>query len=314
LTDKLVKFWRNQARQRKVFIFLLAWLVSLLLWFLTAINATYSHTFQLTLFARPVLEDIQLHGDSVRQLNMELYGRGLELIQQYQRLRKVEISVYPGKYADSSLVKTIDIEAELNAQLLPKLRLVRLYPDTFHFRFQKLYGKNVAIQPNFKLSFAAGFGQTAALKFLPDSIRVFSFRPFKSPPLPLQMELQQFSRLNTTQRFVGQLLPPLDTLIFVRKDQVMVEIPVHRITEGRLILPILLQPAVPGIRLVPMSVEISYEAALHHFKTIDANDFEVVCFWNEKTENGHLPVTVRCNRPEVLRFQVFPKQIDYILP
>lgn len=314
MTDKLVKFWRNQARQRKVFIFLLAWLVSLLLWFLTAINATYSHTFQVSIFARPVLEDMQLEGDSVRKLNLELYGRGLELIQQYQRLKKIAFSVYPGKYEDSSLVSTRDIEAEINAQLLPKLRLVRLYPDTFHFRFQKLYGRNVAIQPNFKLSFMPGFGQTGDLKFLPDSIRVFSFKPFISTPLPLQIELQEFTRLKTTLRIVSQLVHPPDTMLFIRKEQVMVEIPVHRITEGRLILPIRLQPTVPGIRLVPATVEITYEAALHHFKTITAADFQVMCNWKDKTDKGHLQVTVVCTRPEVLRYQVFPKQIDYILP
>lgn len=292
----------------------MAWLVSLLLWFLTAITATYSHTFQVGVVARPLLEDIQLQADSMRILNIELHGRGLELIQQYQRLKKTELSVYPGHFSDSGLVRVKGITTELNHILLPQLRLVRYYPDTFHFRFLKLYGQNVAIAPNFKLGFKAGFGQTGPLKFLPDSVRVFSLRPIREPLPALQLEPQEFKQLRASLRIVSQLLPPADTLLFIRKNQVMVDLPVHRITEGRLILPIRLQPALAGIRLVPATVEIRFEAALHHFKQINGADFEVICNWEDKTVNGHLPVIVRCTQPEVLRYQVFPKQIDYILP
>jgi len=314
LTDKLVKFWRNQARQQKSIVFLLAWLVSLLLWFLTAINAPYSHTFSLRVVARPMLEDIELSGDSVRTLEIELYGRGLELIQQYQRLKKFELSAYPGQFDDSSLVNVQNMHPVFAAQVLPKLQLIRFHPDTFHFRYRKLYGRNIAIKPNLKLHFSPGYGQTAPLKFLPDSIRIFSYRPLRNPPNELHLEAAHHENLKATLRFANNLLPPSDTLLFVRKNQVLVEVPVHRITEGKLTLPIQLVPEIPGIRLVPATIEVSFEAALHHFKNIGASDFKVNCYWENRTASGHLAVIVSCSQPEVLRFKVFPKQIDYILP
>lgn len=260
------------------------------------------------------MEDVALNGDSVRTLQLEVYGRGLELIQQYQRLKKFELSVYPGRYPDSSLVKIQDIQSDFSVQVLPRLQLIRFYPDSFHFRYRKLYGKNVAIQPDFKLNFENGYGQTGPIKFLPDSIRVFSFQPNPSWPKGIRLEPKQFDKLKSSLRTSCKLIPPTDSLVFVRKHQVLVELPVHRITEGKLQLPIRLIPAVPGIRLVPATVEISFEAALHHYKQIGSANFEVLAYWQERTASGHLPVHVSCSQAEVLRFKVFPKQIDYILP
>lgn len=286
----------------------------MLLWFLTAINGAYPRTFSIPVVARPSLEDVALSEDSIRFLKLELYGRGLELIQQYQRLKNIELTAFPGHYADSGLVRSQDLITTVNALVMPQLKLVRLYPDTFHFRFRKLYGQNVAIQPNFRLTYAPGYGQTAPIKFLPDSLRVFSFKPFKKLPEPIKLEPQRFENLKSNTRFVSHILLPLDSSVFVRKHQVMVELDVHRITEGKLMLPIRLLPNIPGIRLVPSTVEVSFEAGLHHFKEINAADFQVVCYWQQRTSTGHLPVVVRCSETEVLRYRVFPKQIDYILP
>lgn len=292
----------------------MAWLVSLLLWFLTALNASYSHTFSIRVVARPLLEDISLNEDSVRTLQLEVYGRGLELIQQYQRFKKFELTVFPGRYPDSSLVKVQDIQSDFTVQVLPRLQLIRFYPDSFHFRYRKLYGKNVAIQPDFKLNFENGYGQTGPIKFLPDSIRIFSYQSNPNWPAAIRLEPKYIDKLKHTLRFSSKLIPPVDSLLFVRKRQVLVEIPIHRITEGKLQLPIRLVPDIAGIRLVPATVEVSFEAALHHYKQISASDFEVVCFWQERSPNGHLPIQVKCAQPEVLRYRVFPKQIDYILP
>ncbi len=260
------------------------------------------------------MEDIALSDDSIRTLQLEVYGRGLELIQQYQRLKNFEISVFPGRYADSSLVKLHDVQDNFRAQILPNIQLIRFYPDSFHFNFRKLYGKNVAIQPDFKLHFEKGYGQTSLLKFLPDSIRVFSFNAKANWPAAIQLEPIQFDKLKSSQRLSSRLLPPTDSQLFVRKSHVLVEIPVHRITEGKLQLPIRLVPEIDGIRLVPATVEISFEAALHHYKQISAADFEATCYWQERSNNGHLPVRIKCKQEEVLRYKVFPKQIDYILP
>ncbi len=257
---------------------------------------------------------MEIDQKSPEYVKIHVFGRGLDLIRQYQRIKKFKLHAYPGLYNDSTLVRVFDLERQWQQQLLPGIQFQSVTPDTLHFPYRKLYGRQIAITADLDLRFAREYGQTGDLRYLPDSVRVYSFTPDIKFPEKLWLESYKTGLLKKNLRLKLAIRPPADTRLFIRKKQVVVEIPVNRITEGEFNLPIQLRNAPAGIRLVPAWAEVRFETGLHHYKNVKAEDFEITSHWSQRTSSGHLTLKVSCKNPDVLRYYVYPASIDYILP
>lgn len=280
-----------------------------MLWFLTVLSGGYTHSFRLQIKAIPLMEDVFVSNDSVRWIEVSLHGRGLDLIRQYYAFKSAQLTVL---LEDENAYETQKLIEKIQPLLKNGVVIRTVQPTYMTFPLERWYGQSVAIRPNIALEFTKGYGQTGPLRLLPDSIRLYKRQPWTQSYGSIASETKVFKAVSTTIRSHLNIVLPDDSSIVVRQTQVRIEIPVSRIIAGTYSIPIDLINAPAGVRLVPNQLNITYEAGIHHFKHIQAAHFKVKADWLNRNRMGHIPVTISCSHPEVLKYQAYPNSIDYI--
>lgn len=306
------KSWFKQARQQRSLYFLMFWLVALLLWFVSGLGSSYTHTFNLRVRAESINDYNLITADSIRVVKIDVHGRGIDLIRQFRKLKSSTLVVQAGKYRDSSLVKVEDYRSQILGLFPSTIRIQNLSADTFHFPSKYLFNRLIPVKPNFTLHFEKGYGKTGSIRVLPDSIRVFNTNPEESFPTQLDLEHVDLQRLNKTWKGNVRIDIPEETSWFVKRTKAHIEIPIQRITEGNFKIPVKLLNAPSTIRLIPSSVEVRFTVGLSFFKRIESADFYCFADWTKRTKQGAIPVEISPLSPYILSISTFPASLDYI--
>ena len=142
----------------------------------------------------------------------------------------------------------------------------------------------VPVKPNFNISYSPGYNVLNTIVTIPDSVKIIG--P-ESLLLKIdKIETEVLRRKEVYKPFSTQLSLISETKnsqIKVKTKAVTVNVNVEKFTEGILSLPvnIINVPKDVKVNYFPKTINLSYYTSLENFNTIDVNDFEVVCDYNE---------------------------------
>lgn len=214
---------------------------------------------------------------------------------------RVQISLDDLEVAEDNLIYNLnDSKIELQQQLDIDLEELTILQDTLAIPFVQKKVKKIPIKSNIEINYAPGYSTNEKLVLKPDSIQVSgaseeidSLKYIYTEKLNLanvHHDLQGKVALDTTQ---------YNKITFYR-NRVNYSLKVEKFTEGRAEVPIEVINAPPQINLsiFPKKVVVIYIVSLKNYKTINKNDFKVVCNYREITGNQTFLIPKLVQKPE----------------
>ena len=243
--------------QRQALTFGGLFLGSVLLWLITSLGQTYNYTYSVTLTyadhsnqARPV-GFLPIRATVIGQ------GRGWAhlrtLLFHGTVLRNIELP-----YSPEETVMPMERVMAQNENVMPGLRVVRIWPDAVRYRSQAMVSKRVPVRASPKFSVASHFGlssvvtKPAEVTVRAPSALLDTLEAIYTYPFDTQTVDRPFTRTE-------ELKYPLGVAASGRRRRVQVYYHVEPLTEARVMLPVQGRIALPNtlVRTIPDAVVLS---------------------------------------------------------
>lgn len=204
---------------------------------------------------------------------------------------------------------------ELSTKLSANAKILRIYPDTLFFYFDKKKTKILPVKLNASFSFEKQYEMSGPIVLTPSQIVVKGPESILNKIDFLYTETLHFSNLNKTQRVFASLAlnSELDNLEFSVK-KIIVNIPVEKYTESTVEVPIevVTTDNSIGVKTFPERVSITYLVALSQFNKIKPNQFKVEAIY-EDNSSSKLKIKITKIPDYVKNPKLEFQKVEYIL-
>lgn len=308
---------------KKVLIFFFFLLLSILFWFLTALNKEYVTTISYPVRYIRFPEDKVLVNDLPDRLELTVNASGFTLLSYQLRSRLTPIifdvkSFSPftfrndpnSVYILSSLAKE-----EISRQLSSEISILDIHPDSLIFRFAGKTEKRVPVVPELDLNFEKQFMQVGHYTIEPDSVTasgpeviIDTIDAARTEKLVMKGINKSFSQELKLQSLSNIDFDPVE---------VWLQVPVEKFTEASLNVPIQVVnlPDSLVLRTFPGKVSITCQVGLSAYETLSEHLFTAVVDYSEVGTmlGNRLQVNLTKVPPYVQALNYTPKSVEYIL-
>ncbi|MFC2112318.1 hypothetical protein ACFLTA_03545 [Bacteroidota bacterium] len=328
LGDLLRKFARVSDRKKinlnkKVLIFFFFLLLSVLFWFLTALNKEYITSISYPVRYIRFPEDKVLVNDIPDRLELTVNASGFTLLSYKLRSRLTPIifdvnSFSPNTFRnDPSSVYILSSLAKdgISRQLSNEIEILDIHPDSLIFQFTGRTQKLVPVLPDLDLRFEKQFMQVGPYVIEPDSVIISG--PEVIIDSILGVETEVFSRTGINESFNHELkIRPINKIDF-NPVEVWLQVPVEKFTEASLTIPIevINLPDSLVLRTFPAKVDITCQVGLSAYETLNEHLFRAVIDYSDAGNllGNKLQVNL-IKVPEYIQaLNYTPKSVEYIL-
>lgn len=205
---------------------------------------------------------------------------------------------------------------ELSLRLAANAKVLRVYPDTLFFYFDKKKTKILPVRLNASFSFEKQHEMSGPIILTPAEVVVKGPESILEKIDVLYTEPLQFSNLNKAQRVFAPLAlnTELDNLDFSTK-KIMVNLPVEKYTESSVEVPINVITAnnLIAVKTFPEKVKITYLVALSKFNKIKAEQFIVEANYDEKNVSSKLKLKLHTIPDYIINPKLEFQKVEYIV-
>jgi hypothetical protein len=309
---------------RRLLIFFFFLLLSVLFWFLTALNKDYETIISYPVRYIKIPQELVLMNDVAEQLDLNVQSRGFALLglKMQSRLSPLVLDVNSFSLSTSlgespiilHLVTNLIIE-KLQQQLTSEIKINSVFPDTLILQLTDRYTSTIAVKPNLILEFERQHMQVGKLKITPDSVSVSGPENFIDTLSAVSTIPEKLTGLKKNTE-LEMALEPIDKLEFSVRE-VIVNVPVEKFTEESIKIPIevINIPDSLFLRTFPTSIEITYRVGLSDYKKVSGHMFMAVLDYSTKGSSIGNKLTVELIKvPEYVQVTNFyPKNVEYII-
>ena len=320
---KFIEFLKPRLNRRSV-AFFLSLILSALFWLLTSLSKDYVDEVNIPVVYENLPENLIIVNQPVDMVTAEVKGFGFDLLWQWLKVDKVQITVTanPASLAstkrggeDIHYLLTQEKTGKLSSIGDEQLEVLKIYPDTLFLKFRPLYLKKVPVKLDAEISFAKQFGFEDEPSIDPDSIVISG----------LQADVQAIDFVSTAKQTWTELEESLTAevplmnnynarLVRYSNEQVQVAINVAQFTEGSVTIPInVIADNRSVVKVYPSEVEVKYQLPLADFDKVTAEMFRASVTLNASNAGQLLNVTLDESPVQVRQTRVIPSQVEYIV-
>jgi hypothetical protein len=328
LSDLIKRFTRVTDRKKialnkRFLIFFFFLMLSILLWFLTALNKDYITSIDYPVRYIRFPEDKVLVNDIPDRLDLTVEASGFTLLSYKLRSRITPILVDVNSYApnkfrnepSSIFILSSDAKDGIARQLSNEINILDIHPDSLIFRFAKRAEKLVPVLPTLNLGFEKQFMQVGPYTLEPDSISISG--PVVIIDSIVEVNTEEFVRTGIKESFNMELtILPINKIDF-NPVEVWLQVPVEKFTEASLTIPIEVVnlPDSLVLRTFPGKVNISCQVGLSAYETLNEHLFKAEVDYAEAgTMLGSKLQVNLVKVPEYIQaLNYTPKSVEYIL-
>ena len=310
---------KNVVKSRRLNVFLIFFLLAFFILVLARLSASYTNTVEFKVELKNIPDEMIVLNDSTNTLNFTMTADGFEWMRYYLKTPSVGIDFNNEvKKADSLYVWSLSRGfAGINNQFNKDVVVKTINPDTLFFKVDINAVKMVPVKPNFNISYSPGYNVLNTIVTVPDSVKIIG--P-ESLLLKIdKIETEVLRRKEVYKPFSTQLSLISETKnsqIKVKTKAVTVNVNVEKFTEGILSLPvnIINVPKNVKVNYFPKTINLSYYTSLENYNTIDVNDFEVVCDFNEHNSKYSYLTPKLVKAPKTIKTsRLHEQKIEYII-
>ena len=309
---------KNTRRISKKFIgFLVA---SILIWLLITLSKEYVTTIIFPVVYKKLPQDKLLQSTPIKEINLEVKATGFKLIRANFFKKSIELN------ANNLLKKSNNLyyflaknqKQAIQKQLISKIELQEVLPDTIHLDLGSLASKKVPVKPNLDITYHVGYDVLETIKITPDSLLISG--PESQVKIIKSIDLTILKLQDVKANFIQKVAikkPTNSEGVKFDTDFVKISAKVEKFTEGSFKVPFKITNISHNTQLNTLNktVEIFYIIGLPNFNKIDKNSFVVECDYSVSEQNnlGYLiPKVVR--KPSLIKsFRVVPAKIDFLI-
>lgn len=297
-------------------------IASCLFLMLSKLSEVYTETILYPVKIANYPEDLQFVKDTSLKLRVRLKSTGFRLL---PLLFKKSDTLILSAQKD---VKQVDSKSEfvwnagnafdnLKVHLPSYYEVLNVEPDSLFFKYETLSSRQFKIALNSNISYAIGFDVVRNMNLSQDSVKVIGPVSVLDTLSGITTELVELKNLKTKFSLPVALNNPDPQILKLSPGSIELSADVRRFTEGEVSVPLTLinKPDNLNINYFPKQLSLTYYVDLESFKTITAEDFEIVIDYNEYLNNSDNVLTPKVKRyPETIKsVRLSKNRIDFII-
>lgn len=309
---------------RRLLIFIFFLLLSVVFWFLTALNKDYN-----TILSFPV-EYIKLPkgkvitNDAPDQLDLNVQSRGFTLLRLKLQsklspllfdVNSFSLNFVPQQDPLTLFIITSQVTEKIQQQLTTEIKIIDVSPDTLFLQLADRYAKMVNVKLNLEVECEQQFMQVGDLVVAPDSVSLSGPKNILDTLFSVTTFPEKVNGLKKNTELVLDLIPIGKIEFSVQK--VTVQIPVEKFTEESIKIPleVINIPDSLFLRTFPTTIEVTYRVGLSDYKKVSEHMFMAVLDYSTKESSiGNKLAVDLIKVPDYVQVTNFyPKSVEYII-
>jgi hypothetical protein len=308
---------------RRFLIFFFFLLLSIVFWFLTALNKEYVTSISYPVRYIRFPEDRVLVSDVPDRLELTVNANGFTLLSYQLRSRLTPILFDVNSYSPNRLgndpssryILSSDAKEGIARQLSNEIEIIDIHPDSLIFRFASRITNKVPVRPRLNLAFEKQFMQVGPYTIEPDSVNISG--PQVIVDTISYVWTEELTQSGVNESFSLELkLDPINKIEF-NPIEIWLQVPVEKFTEASVTVPIevINLPDSLVLRTFPGKVNINCQVGLSAYETLNEHLFRAVVDYAEAgTMLGSRLQVNLIKVPEYIQaLNYTPKSVEYIL-
>ncbi len=307
---------------RRVLVYFFFLLLSVLFWFLTAMNKDYPTTISYPVRYIKFPEKKVLVNDIPDRLELSVNAGGYTLLK-YKLRSYIDPIIFdvetfsPNRVlSDPSTmyIKTNSAREDITTQLAD-IEIVSISPDTLFFQFADKMSKKVPVEPDFEISFEKQYMQVGPYLVEPDSVTISGPEVIIDTIKVVSTEPVIMSDVNRS--FDMELKMQPQNKVEFDPLEVWIQVPVEKFTEASLKVQIevINMPDSLLLRPFPPAVTVNCQIGLSAYETLNEHLFRAVIDYAEVGNmlGNKLQVQIIKMPVYIKSVNFTPKSVEYIV-
>jgi hypothetical protein len=324
LSNQSLSGIKRKYPSRRIFSFFICLLISTFLWFVSALNRSYTRTVAVPVkFVNfPLGKRIVNKLPQYIMADIKTSGAKLLMLLVKKSIAEITIDVNHATHVKAlfgnTSISTVSCVGNLSKLLNTDVDLIKLKPDSIHFVFGKTFTKKVFIKPQVQINYSIPQGIFKRIKVIPQFISISADSVTLSKIDTLYTEKLILNNLNqkVEQQTNIQLPEELEGLVALSTQKITLQINLDEYAQKTIQLPIqvLHAPANSSVKTFPAFVNVTITAPYNLFDSLNATFLKAsVDFKQIITSNEKLTVTVSSTIVDSKITQISPQKVEYII-
>jgi len=320
MKKRISKLFIKNKSTKKQHVLLIFLGCSTLFWFLTNLAKEYETEIDYTVNYQHLPSSKLFQNTYINQLKLYVKATGFKLLKEQFSTRTINIGLQnleaKGTYDYYLLLRTK--QNQVQSQLDKGVKLVSFVQDTLFFELGFNKHKKVPVIVNLDLRFKSGYNLSNKVFIVPDSIEI------SGPEIQVDKITAINSNLFKKEDVSSDIFKEVEIVKPIGSDKVnfhvehvQVVAEVEKFTEDSFNLPFEITdlPKGTSITTYPNTVKVVFQVGLSNYKKISANDFKVVCrYENYEIDNTHFLVPELLKKPALVSsVKIVPNRIEYLI-
>ena len=270
----------------KLYIFIICFLISSLIWVLIKLSRDYTEILKCRVTYINVPSDKVVVNDLDSVFTLKLKSKGFKLFTNNIFFNPTNINIDVASLVRKKknsvrdyFIATSDLYQTIGTQIHYPNNVISIIPDTLYFRLEKIYNKKVPVKVKLNLSFAQQYRLNDSIKCKPDSVLVSGTKVAIDTIKFVETISKALSNLNSNQEISLDFNSKYSlSKIKISPVSVKTIIPVEKYTEATIDLPIIIANNNNNyvVRTFPEKVRVTYLVSLSNFKKVKPDMFSAM--------------------------------------
>jgi hypothetical protein len=304
---------------KEVFVFLLFFILSTLLWFLYKTSQLQEVRLNVPIIYQGIPSDVKIDETLPSHLIATFKDKGSSLF--FYMLRRtlppitIDLSNHFATKGEKFFLLTRYYEKEVSSHLRSSVESLFLSPDTLFVSYNKLYVKRLPVRFSGNIQFARQFMLSDSIQLIPDVVAVFGSKAALDTMNAVYTEPLMLNDVKDSLNVKCRLHIP--SSLRVVPSVVMLHALVEPFTEKSIEVPVeaINMPQNLILRTFPAFVKVICLVGISHFNELNADDLRVVVDYNmlpgKRTHKAN--VTLLAPVSVLNHSRVTPESVDYLL-
>lgn len=307
-----------KQNQKKLRVFLLFLLLSILFWSLIKLSKEYITDVEFDLVYSDIPNNKLIQNEPDQKVKLTLKTIGFKLLKYEFRKRVLDYSLTEIERKGGSMYysETSPNINYLQAQLSAETVVLNIEPDTLFFDLGVKRSKKVPLVSKVEFSFKTGFNFVGNYTLSPNEVTISG--PEKVIDTINEVFTSSFHLKDISESFEQSVaLEVPNEAIVLSEEAIIVSGVVDKITDGsyNLAFEVINLPRNVIISTYPKEVKVVYQVALKDYNKVPENSFRVQCDYKQTQDNGLdylIPKLV--DMPEIITdVKIVPNKIEFLL-
>ena len=307
-----------QKNHKKLKVFLVFLLLSILFWSLIKLSKEYIADVEFELAYSDIPKNKLIQNEPDKKVKLTLKTVGFKLLNYGFKKRILDYTLTEIERKGGSMYysETRSNINYLQAQLSAETVVLNIEPDTLFFDLGVKRSKKIPVVSQVEFSFKTGFNFVGNYGLYPKEITISG--PEKVIDTIKEVKTINFKLQDISESFEKSIRLQLpNESVVLSEEQVMVKGEVDKITDGsyNLGFRIVNLPRNFIISTYPKEVKVVYQVALKDYNKIPENSFKIECDYKQ-TEDNNLDYLIPklVEKPEIItNVKIIPNKIEFLI-